>query len=75
MDEALDNIKLLKELRKEYQQMRIGTDVEQQMPKWKVMVDKCKERGIDSGLILMDEDAFNMLTETVLIQLITNNKQ
>lgn len=61
-----ENLRIIKDFRKKYHEGRIGRDVHEQMKDWEKIEAVCKDRNIDTDIIIIDDLAYNEMSASVI---------
>lgn len=58
-----DQVKAIIIMREQYKNSRYGTSLAEEMRVWNNLLDECERRGIDSDILLINEDAFQLMLQ------------
>lgn len=67
-------LKVIVILREQYRNSRIGSTLQEEQRTWDHIKEECDKRGIDSDIILVDEDTFRLMQqkEQVIVDYLKN---
>lgn len=65
MDDLSKNIKLIRDLRKRYNESKMK-EFGEARKEWALITLECAKNGISEDLILMDENVFELMTESAI---------